>query len=169
MSKTSKISIRHIVSAAIATVIFLFAAPVLASDIQKHGDALVIYLPGDLDYLEIVERLKSEILAANWEITNVQEIDVGLRQYGVKTKNKVISACKSQLLAQAIKEDPYISLAVPCRFVVFHDDKLDKIVVGFHDPAAEARTLKIGKYKAAEQATDELKGVLQVIADFYKQ
>ncbi len=169
MGRSAKISLQHILSAAIAAVIFLFAAPVLASDIQKHGDALVIYLPGDLDYLEIVERLKSEILAANWEITNVQEIDVGLRQYGVETKNKVISACKSQLLAQAIKEDPYISLAVPCRFVVFHDDKLDKIVVGFHDPAAEARTLKVGKYKAAEQATDELKGVLQVIADFYKQ
>ncbi len=169
MSRSAKIGLPNIWLAAMAAVIFLSAAPVSASDIQKHGDALVIYLPGDLDYLEIVERLKSEILAANWEITDVQEIDVGLRQYGVKTKNKVISACKSQLLAQAIKEDPYISLAVPCRFTVFHDEATDKIVVGFHDPAAEARTLKVGKYKAAEQATDELKGVLQVIADFYKQ
>jgi len=125
-------------------------------------------LPGNLDYLEIVDRLKSEILAANWEITDVQEVDIGLRQYGVKTQNKVISACRSQLLAQAIKEDPYISLAVPCRFTVFRDEANDRIVIGFHDPAAEAKALKIGKYGAAKQATDELKSVLQIIAEFYK-
>lgn len=169
MTRPTKIGLQHLWLAAVAAAIFLSATPVSASDIQKHGDALVIYLPGDLEYLEIVERLKSEILAANWEITDVQEIDVGLRQYGVETKNKVISACKSQLLAQAIKEDPYISLAVPCRFTVFRDEAMGKIVVGFHDPAAEARALKVGKYKAAEQATEELKGVLQVIADFYKR
>ena len=148
---------------------FLCAGAVSAGDIEQHGDALVIYLPGDLDYLEVVDRLKSEIMAANWEITDVQEIDIGLRQYGVKTQNKVISACKSQLLAQAIKEDPYISLAVPCRFTVFRDEAENRIVVGFHDPAAEAKALKVGKYEAAKQATEELKTVLQVIADFYKQ
>lgn len=147
---------------------FLCTAPVLAGDIEKHGDAFVIYLPGNLDYLEIVDRLKSEILAANWEITNVQEVDIGLRQYGVETQNKVISACRSQLLAEAIKDDPYISLAVPCRFTVFRDETKDRIVVGFHDPAAEARALKVSKYEAAKQATDELKGVLQVITEFYK-
>ena len=146
----------------------LFAGPVSASDIQKHGDAFVIYLPGNLDYLEIVDRLKSEILAANWEITDVQEVDIGLRQYGVNTQNKVISACKSQLLAEAIKDDPYISLAVPCRFTVFRDEAKDRIVVGFHDPAAEARALKVGKYGAAKQATDELKSVLRILAEFYK-
>ena len=169
MTRLAKIGLQRLCLVAIAAVSFVAATSVLAGDIQKHGDALVIYLPGDLDYLEIVERLKSEILAANWEITDVQEIDVGLRQYGVETKNKVISACKSQLLAQAIKEDPYISLAVPCRFTVFRDEAKGKIVVGFHDPAAEARALKVGRHKAAEQATDELKGVLQVIADFYKK
>ncbi len=146
----------------------LFAGPVTAGDIQKHGDAFVIYLPGSLDYLEIVDRLKSEILAVNWEITDVQDIDVGLRQYGVDTQNKVISACKSQLLAKAIKEDPYISLAVPCRFTVFRDEAKDRIVVGFHDPAAEARALRVGKYGAAKQATDELKEVLTTLAEFYK-
>ena len=39
--------------------------------------------------------------------------------------------------------------------------------MGFHDPAAEAKELKIGQYRAAEQATMELKSVLQAIADFY--
>lgn len=147
---------------------FLCVGPVIASDIEQHGDAFVVYLPGNLDYLEIVDRLKSEILAANWEITDVQEVDIGLRQYGVETQNKVISACRSQLLAEAIKEDPYISLAVPCRFTVFRDEAKDRIVVGFHDPAAEAKELNVSKYEAAKQATDELKGVLQIIAEFYK-
>ena len=147
---------------------FLCAGPVTAGEIEKHGDAFVVYLPGDLDYLEIVDRLKSEILAANWEITDVQEVDIGLRQYGVKTQNKVISACRSRLLAEAIKDDPYISLAVPCRFTVFRDEAKDRIVVGFHDPAAEAKALKVSKYGAAKQATDELKSVLKVIAEFYK-
>ncbi|MCU7846143.1 MAG: DUF302 domain-containing protein [Candidatus Thiodiazotropha sp. (ex Monitilora ramsayi)] len=144
------------------------AAPVVAGDIEKHGNAFVIYLPGNLDYLEIVDRLKSEILAANWEITDVQEVDIGLRQYGVKTENKVISACKSQLLAQAIKEDPFISLAVPCRFTAFRDEANNRFVIGFSDPAAEAKSLNVSRYGAAEQATEELKGVLQTIADFYK-
>ena len=144
------------------------AVPATAGDIEKHGDAFVIYLPGNLDYLEIVDRLKSEILSANWEITDVQEVDIGLQQYGVKTQNKVISACRSQLLAEAIKDDPYISLAVPCRFTVFRDEVKDRIVVGFHDPTPEAKALKVGKSEAAKQATDELKGVLEVIADFYQ-
>ena len=147
----------------------LCADPAAAGEIERHGDAYVVYLPGDVDYLELVDRLKTEILAANWEITDVQDIDVGLRQLGVKTQSKVISACRSQLLAQAIKDDPYITLAVPCRFTVFRDDASGKIVVGFHDPAAEAKALKVGQYGAAKQATDELKGVLQVIADFYQK
>ena len=147
----------------------LCAGPVVAGDVERHGDAYVVYLPGELDYLEVVDRLKTEILAANWEITDVQDIDIGLRQYGIETQNKVISACRSKLLAQAIKDDPYISLAVPCRFTVFRDDANNRIVIGFHDPAAEAKALKIGQYRAAKQATDELTGVLQIIADFYKR
>lgn len=144
-----------------------YTGPTTAGDVQKHGAAYVVYLPGDLDYLEVVDRLKTEILAANWEITDIQDIDIGLRQYGVKTQNKVISACKSQLLAKAIQEDPYISLAVPCRFTAFREAAKNRIVVGFHDPAAEAKELNIGQYRAAEQATMELKAVLQMIADFY--
>ncbi len=145
----------------------LFTGSAIAGDVQKHGAAYVIYLPGDLDYLEVVDHLKAEILQANWEITDTQDIDAGLRQYGVKIQNKVISACKSQLLAKAIQEDPFISLAVPCRFTAFRDTANNRIVVGFHDPAAEAKELKVKQYKAAGQATMELKSVLQAVADFY--
>ena len=143
------------------------AGPAIAGDVEKHGAAYVVYLPGDLDYHEVVDRLKTEILAANWEITDVQDIDIGLTQYGLKTQNKVISACKSQLLAKAVEEDPYISLAVPCRFTAFRDTEKNRIVVGFHDPVAEAKALNIGQYRAAEQAAKELKAVLQTIADFH--
>ncbi len=138
-----------------------------AGEVQKRGDAYVVYLPGELDFYEVFGRLQSEIMAANWDITNVQNIDTGLLQYGVKIQNKVISACKSQLLAQAIKEDPFISLAVPCRFTIFKDTASGKLVIGFHDPAAEAKALGIKNHAAAGQATEELKAVLKTMADFY--
>jgi uncharacterized protein (DUF302 family) len=146
-----------------------FAGPAGAGNVERHGAAYVVYLPGDLDYHEVVDRLKTEILAANWEITDVQDIDIGLTQYGMKTQNKVISACKSQLLAKAIEEDPYISLAVPCRFTAFRDTEKNRIVVGFHDPVAEAKALNVGRYRATEQAAEELKAVLRTIADFYSK
>jgi hypothetical protein len=40
-------------------------------------------------------------------------------------------------------------------------------VIGFHDPAAEAKALGIKNYAAAGQATEELKSVLKTMADFY--
>ena len=148
----------------------------IADDIKQHGDAYVIYLPENLDYLDVVDRLKSEILAKNWEITDVQDIDIGMRQYGKSTQNKVISVCRSQLLAQAITEDPFVSLIIPCRFTAFRETVKEagekttgRIVLGFVDPAAEAKAINIKQYKAAKQATDELKGVLQTMADFYKE
>lgn len=141
--------------------------PVTAAEVEKRGEAYVVYLPGELDFYEVFGRLQSEILGANWEITNVQNIDTGLMQYGVKIQNKVISACKSQLLAEAIKEDPFISLAVPCRFTVFRDAATNKLVIGFADPTAEAKALGIKNYLAAGKATDELKAVLKTMADFY--
>ncbi|MGD9670395.1 MAG: DUF302 domain-containing protein [Hyphomicrobiaceae bacterium] len=153
-------------------IVIAAAAPIgsaSAADVEKRGDAFVIYLPGNLEFFEVFNRLQSEILAANWQITNVQDIDVGMTQYGLTIKNKVISACKSQLLAKAIQEDPFISLAVPCRFTVFSDASSGKIVVGFHDPAAEAKALGIKNYAAAGQATEELKAVLKTMADFYAQ
>ncbi len=57
-----------------------------AAEIEKRGEAFVVYLPGDLDYFEVFHRLQSEILAANWEITNIQNIDTGMAQYGLKIK-----------------------------------------------------------------------------------
>lgn len=138
-----------------------------AAEVEKRGEAWVVYLPGELDFHEVFGRLQSEIMGANWEITNVQNIDTGLMQYGVQIQNKVISACKSQLLAQEIKEDPFISLAVPCRFTVFRDAAANKLVVGFADPVAEAKALGIKNYMAAGKATEELKSVLKTMADFY--
>ena len=99
----------------------------IADDIKQHGDAYVIYLPENLDYLDVVDRLKSEILAQNWEITDVQDIDIGMRQYGKSTQNKVISVCRSQLLAQAITEDPFVSLIIPCRFTAFRETVKKKL------------------------------------------
>jgi uncharacterized protein (DUF302 family) len=154
------------------------AAPARAGDIERRGDAYIIYLPEDLDFHEVVDRLKTEILAINWSITDVQDIDVGLRQYHKITQNKVISVCKSQLLVEALAESPYISLIIPCRFTAFRDvisDSQDysavdgRIVVGFYDPVAEAKALGIARYQAAQQATDELKAVLQTLADFYAE
>ena len=155
----------------------LLCNPLAVADaIKQHGDALVVYLPENLNYLEVVDRLKSEILAQNWEITDVQDIDVGLKQYGKNTQNKVISVCRSQLLAQAITEDPFVSLIIPCRFTVFRETVKEaggkvtgRIVLGFVDPAAEAKAINIKQYKAAQQATDELKAVLQIMADFYNE
>jgi|GEM_PF-3419627 len=158
------------------------ATVVQADEIKKRGDAYVVYLPGDADFSQVVDTLKTEILAANWDVTNVQDVDVGLRQYGLVVQNKVIAACKSQLLKKAIREDPYISLVVPCHFTVFRESEKvieeeeesepagelpGRIVVGFHDPAAEAKDLKIENHKAAKQATKELKGVLERMVELY--
>ena len=162
--------IPRFVAALIATIIIATSAPlssVTAAEVEKRGEAFVVYLPGYLDYFEVFNRLQSEIHAANWEITNVQNIDTGMTQYGLNIKNKVISACKSQLLAKAIQEDPFISLAVPCRFTVFTDAPNNRIVIGFADPVAEAKALGIQNYQAAGQATEELKGVLKTMAEFY--
>ncbi len=165
----SKAVLRLVASAFLAVLVSAVALqiPASAADVQKRGDAYVVYLPRELDFTEVFGRLQSEIMAANWEITHVQNIDVGLAHYGVKIQNKVISACKSQLLAEAMKEDPFISLAVPCRFTIFRDAGSGKLVIGFADPAAEARALGIKNYAAAGKATQELKAVLQTIADFY--
>ena len=73
------------------------------------------------------------------------------------------------MLAQAIQGDPFISLAVPCRFTIFKDDATGKLVVCFHDPAAEAKALSVKNPRAAGKATEEIKAVLQTIADFYSK
>lgn len=154
---------------------FLLApGPAAAEDIKRHGDAYVIYLPAELNYHDVVDRLQTEILAQNWDIVKVQDIDIGLRQLGVEVQNKVIMACQSQYLKQAIEEDPYISLIIPCRFVAFREPVEEgetgegRIVIGFVDPVAEAQAINVNRAVAAAKASEELQGVLQTMADFYK-
>lgn len=148
-----------------------------AADVERHGTAYVVYLPEGLDYHDVVDRLKTEILAQNWEITDEQDVGVGMRMYNKATQNMVISVCKSQLLAQAVVDDPFITLVVPCRFTVFREKvgtgeetgKTGRIVVGFSDPVEEAKSVGVKNYQGAQVATDDLKAVLQRIADLYSK
>lgn len=161
----------------VAVVVLLLALPTLRAGntqtaVHRHGDAYVIYLPSTLDYQEIVDRLRTEIMAQNWEVVGVSDIDEGMAQYGQKTFNKLVLACKSQYLAQALREDPFISLIIPCRFAVFleqpeSESQPPRIVVGFADPVAEATAMGISQYQAAQQAAEELLGVLKALAEFY--
>ena len=147
---------------------FCSAAPVIAGDIEKQGDSYLIRLPAALDYSDVFDQLKNEILAANWEIVHGQNVDIGLNKtYGLDIQNKVISVCQSQYLSQAISDDPMISLIVPCRFTVFRDPGSNELIIGFADPAAEAKAIGIKKAAAAEVAADELKGVLNSMLDLY--
>ena len=153
-----------------------------AGDVKVSGGAHVIHLPAELNFNQVVERLEHEILAQNWEVLKTQHVDEGLRQhYGMDIQNKVVYACKSQYLAQAIKEDPNITLIVPCRFAVYRvgptgeassgkgdDCRGGKIVVGVADPVREAEALGIQQREAAAVAGEELKAILQAVADAFK-
>ncbi len=156
------------------------AAPASAGDVHKHGGAYYIFLPATVDFVQVVKHLQTEIENMNWEVLREQNIDKGLKDnYQIDIQNKVVYACKSQYLAQAIKEDPNITLIVPCRFAVYRVDasgkavggppgKAGKIVVGISDPVDEARHLGIKQMKAVKVASKELQEVLQALADFYK-
>jgi len=153
-----------------------------AGDVRRAGGAYVIHLPASTNFQQVVDRLQHEILAQNWEVLKIQDIDTGLNQnYGMDIQNKVVSACKSQYLAQAIKEDPNITLIVPCRFAVYRvgasgegvggrndDCRGGKIVVGVADPVLEAESLGIQQREAAAMAGKELKQILQAVADAFK-
>ena len=144
------------------------ATPVVAGDIEKQGDSYFIRLPANLDYAEVLDQLKNEIMGANWEIVHVQDVDIGLNKtYGLNIQNKVISVCQSQYLSQAITDDPMISLIVPCRFTEFRDPGSNEIIIGFADPAAEAKAIGIKKAAAAEVAAKELKEVLNSMLTLY--
>lgn len=152
-----------------------------AGDVRRAGGAYVIHLPASTNFQQVVERLQHEILAQNWEVLKIQDIDTGLNaNYGMDIQNKVVSACKSQYLAQAIKEDPNITLIVPCRFAVYRvgatgegtggkneDCRGGKIVVGVADPVLEAESLGIQQLEAAAMAGKELKQILQAVADAF--
>jgi uncharacterized protein (DUF302 family) len=155
----------------------VLAAPASAGDVQKQGGAYYIRLPASVDFAQVVNRLQTEIQAKNWEVLKVQDVGKGLKaNYHMDIQNKVIYACKSQYLAQAIKEDPNITLIVPCRFAVYRVDASGKavggkpgtagnIIVGIADPAEEATHLGIKQMEAAKVASKELQEVLQAVAD----
>ncbi len=154
-------------SAWLAGLILLMMAftPVQASDVERHGKAFVVYIDGKHDFMEVVDHLKSEIMAQNWEVLGVQDIDEGMKKYGLDIENKLILACKSQYLARAIEEDPFVTLIIPCRFAVFRDG--ERIVIGLADPVAEAEAVKLRQYEAAKVATEELKKVLASMAEAF--
>lgn len=144
------------------------SSPVVATEIERHGEAYIIRLPAELEYQDVVDRLKTEIQAQNWEIVHVQDVDTGLKEHhGKEIENKVISVCQSQYLSQAIEDDPYISLIIPCRFTAFRDPGSRRIVVGFADPAAEAKAMNIERAGAADIAANELKAVLESMLEIY--
>lgn len=163
---------------------FLLAASLWATagDVQRAGGAYVIHLPAATNFKQVVERLEHEILAQNWEVLKIQNVDEGLKQhYNMDIQNKVVFACKSQYLAQAIKEDPNITLIVPCRFAVYRigadgeatggkgsDCRGGKVVVGVADPVHEAESLGIQQREAAVVAGKELQDILQAVADAFK-
>ena len=136
--------------------------------VNKLHLAAFPYLPATVDFAQVMNRLQTEIESKNWEVLKVQDIDKGLKDnYHIDIQNKVVYACKSQYLAQAIKEDPNITLIVPCRFAVYRVDasgkamggkpsKAGKIVVGISDPADEASHLGIKQMEAAKVASKEL-------------
>ena len=167
----------HVLQAWFLGLSLVMAAPASAGDVQKHGGAYYIRLPATVDFAQVVNRLQTEIQAKNWEVLKVQDVDEGLKvNYHMNIQNKVVYACKSQYLAQAIKEDPNITLIVPCRFAVYRVDasgkaaggkpgKAGKIIVGISDPVEEARHLGIRQMEAAKTASKELQEVLQAVAD----
>jgi hypothetical protein len=156
------------------------SAPALGGDVQRHGESYVIYLPPTLSFNEVVDRVQTEILAQNWDVVNVQDLGLGLRKLGVWTENRIIQACQSQYLKQAVRKDPFITLIIPCRFTVFrehviaqdpgqeYEAKPARIVVGFADPVSEAKAVGVTQIEEAQAAAEELKEVLVRVADFYK-
>ncbi len=146
--------------------LLLFSMQINAEEIEQRGDAYVIYLSGDLDFDEVVDSVKNEVLEENWQVVNELDIGTVVKDFGKQTDNRVISVCKSQYLARAIDEDPFISLIIPCRFTIFREK--ERIVVGFYDPVAEANGLNLKQAQAAEKATQELKAILLRIVDTYQ-
>lgn len=164
---------------------WLFLLPLLlatglawSAEVHRKGGGYYIYLPPSVAFEQVLDRLKTEIEAQNWEVLRVQDIDQGLREhYKMDIQNKVVYACKSQYLAQAIGEDPNITLLVPCRFAIYRVDyagkaggnKSDggKIVVGVADPVREADALGIQHREAASIAANELKAILSAVADSF--
>ena len=154
-------------------IFLLFPICLYAEEIHQRGDAFVIYLSGDLNFDEVVKNVEIAVLGENWQIVDELDIGAAVKELDKHTENTVLSVCKLQYLAQAIEEDPLISLIIPCRFTVFRETventEEDRIVVGFYDPVAEANGLNLKQARAAELATTELKAVLQRVAEIYQE
>jgi uncharacterized protein (DUF302 family) len=142
------------------------------AEVLTHGHAYVVYLPPTVDIYDVLERLRAELGGQNWEVLQVEHLDLGMKKYGLNLERKLILACKSQYLAQALQEDQYVSLIIPCRFTLFReapeDGKPGRVVLGFADPVYEARAVRVEHYQAAEKAAAELKAVLENVAAFYQ-
>ena len=172
----------RILSSVFLPILLAMSCWAMAGDVQRVGGAYFIHLPASANFKQVVDRLEYEVQAHNWEVLKVQDIDEGLKKnYGMDIQNKVVYACKSQYLAQAIKEDPNITLIVPCRFAVYRvgptgeavggkpeDCRGGKIVVGVADPVKEAESLGIQQREAAKTAGKELQDILQALADNFK-
>ncbi len=165
-------TIRNIYSLYVIWLCLLFIYPIQGSaeDITHRGDAYIIYLPPELNFDEVVRRVHSEVLGENWQVVSEMNIGEAVKDFDIHIENRVISVCKTQYLAKAIEEDPFISLIIPCRFTVFREStEKSRIVVGFYDPVAEADGLNLKQAQAAEIATQELKAVLYRIAESYQE
>jgi len=173
-----KLNLESVCNFCISRVIILciiLVLPILcgAEDIERHGDAYVIYLSGELNFDDVVSSLENEVVGGNWQVVNHLDIGAAVKDFGKHTENRVISVCKTQYLARAIEEDPFISLIIPCRFTVFREatekPQQNRIVVGFYDPVAEAKGLNLKQAQAAEIATKELRAVLHRMAEIYQE
>ena len=164
---------------AVLALLLILATPAAAAEVQRRGGVYYVYLPATNDFVQVVKHLETEIENKNWEVLKEQDIDKGLKaNYQMDVQSKVVYACKSQYLAQAIREDPNITLIVPCRFAVYRvdaagkavggtADRSGKIVIGISDPVAEARHLGIKQVEAAGMAGKELREILEDLAAFY--
>ena len=154
-------------------ILFLYSIQVCAEDIHQRGDSYVIYLSGELNFNEVVSNVENAVLGENWQVIHDLDIGAAVKELDKHTENRVLSVCKLQYLAQAIEEDPFISLIIPCRFTVFRESVENtedmRIVVGFYDPVAEANGLNLKQAQAAEIATKELKAVLQQVLELYQE
>ncbi len=163
-------SLSHVI---LLSLILVFPILCSADEIERHGDAYVVYLSGELNFNDVVRSLENEILSENWQVVDHLDIGAAVKEFGKHTENRVVSVCKTQYLARAIEEDPFISLIIPCRFTVFRESieksQQSRIVVGFYDPVAEASGLNLKQAQAAETATNELKAILHRMAEIYQE
>lgn len=171
--ETIRLGFLSIVWIALAALSLVIPSGRASGEVLTRGHSFIVYLPADADIYEVMDRLEVELGGQNWEVMDIQHLDMGMRKYGVFLEHKLMLACKSQYLAQAIEEDPYVSLIIPCRLTLFRESgdgiHPGRIVLGLADPVFEAQSVDIKHHKAAEKAAVELRAVLERIAEFYAE